>query len=96
MDVEQAKVSSLEEVLTLVLGLQPVTGVPGRMVTPRAEPLATKVVVGASERDDGKEREQNKSQELHYLSGERLVRELRELGRGEKERKRDAASMRST
>jgi len=59
---------SLEEVLTLILGLQLVLGVPSHVLTPRTVVLATQVVVRASERGDRKESDQNESQKLHCSS----------------------------
>ena len=38
--------------------------------------LATQVAVGTSERGDGKEGDQNESEELHYRSRERVTREV--------------------
>ena len=67
---------SLEEGLALVFGLQRVLGVPGHVVTPRGVVLTAQMAVGTSERGDGKECDQDESQELHYRSRERVVREV--------------------
>ena len=42
--------------------------------------LTAQVAVGTSERDDGKEGDQNKSQKLHYRSRERVIREVSRAG----------------
>ena len=52
--------------------------------------LATRVVVGTSERGYGKEGDQKESEELHYRSRERArwVRKVYKEGRKEREKKR--------
>jgi len=76
---------SLEEGLALVLGLQRVLGVPSHVVLPRGVVLTAQVTVGTRERGSGKESDQNESQELHYRSRERVIREVSWAGYGEEE-----------
>jgi len=42
--------------------------------------LATQVMVGTSERGNGKECDQKESEELHYRSRERVIREVSQVG----------------
>ena len=50
--------------------------------------LTAQVAVGTSERGDGKESDENESQELHHCSREREIREVSRAGYEEKCEKR--------
>ena len=53
--------------------------------------MTAQVAVGTSERGGGKESDQNESQELHYRSRERVIREVSRTGYEERSEKRKDA-----
>lgn len=70
-----------------MLGTQLISGAPGYVVSPRTVLLTAEAIVGTSKGEDWKERDQNKSQELHFDSRERVVRKSKSMRGGGGERK---------